>query len=127
MRISDWSSDVGSSDLAGEGGAQRRVRVRLFAKSRTLTPNPRFAPRPGPAARAHSRTRASGAPAARPRPASQETGAKPPPHVRTAPLPASTHGGRRDSPQPQVTNGDACWQEHIGTTGLVLVVDNPFK
>src|SRR3546814_7406182 len=38
MRISDWSSDVCSSDLAspaplppaGEGGAQRRVRARLL-------------------------------------------------------------------------------------------------
>src|SRR3546814_4448151 len=44
MRISDWSSDVCSSDL-GEGGAQRRVRVRLLALDytstrRTLTPTP---------------------------------------------------------------------------------------
>src|SRR3546814_17750395 len=35
MRISDWSSDVCSSDLcaAGEGGAKRRVRARLFEVS----------------------------------------------------------------------------------------------
>src|SRR3546814_2766410 len=105
MRISDWSSDVGSSDLAGEGGAQRRVRVRLFAKSRTLTPNPRFAPRPGPAARALSRTRASGAQAVRLRPASQERGSEPPPAVRKAPLPALTKVGGPDSPQPQVIHG----------------------
>src|SRR3546814_16884262 len=105
MRISDWSSDVGSSDLAGEGGAQRRVRVRLFAKSRTLTPNPRFAPRPGPAAPALSRTRASGAQAVRPRPASQERGSEPPPAVRKAPLPALTNVGGPDSPHPQVPHG----------------------
>src|SRR3546814_15136284 len=121
MRISDWSSDVGSSDLAGEGGAQRRVRVRLFAKSRTLTPNPRFAPRPGPAARALSRTRASGAQAVRLRPASQERGSEPPPAVRKAPLPALTKVGGQASPHPQCIQGTAsspdCWEPPPTTRG----------
>src|SRR3546814_6131229 len=42
MRISDWSSDVCSSDL----GAKRRVRVRLFARLARQPTHPSTQPSP---------------------------------------------------------------------------------
>src|SRR3546814_20212590 len=40
MRISDWSSDVCSSDLSGEGGGQRHVQRHLLQMHLALQPRP---------------------------------------------------------------------------------------